>query len=179
MPSILTAALLICFIPAVQAPEGENPYRKAKVGDWVDYKMTGPNMQGSTKMTVVAKDDKELTYQVAGKFAFNGSEMVAPIQKLKIDLVKSYDPVIADNMKQNDVKFEKLGEGTEKIKIGDKEYDTKWTKMRTTSTVNGVTVVGEYKMWFCKDVPLSGMVRMETETGGFPTKLELVGSGGK
>jgi hypothetical protein len=40
-------------------------------------------------------------------------------------------------------------------------------------------VVSDYKMWFSKDVPLSGLVRMETTTSMLTMKLELIGSGRK
>jgi hypothetical protein len=179
MSSILTAALLVCFVPAVQGADDENPYRKSKVGDWVEYRMTGQNVEGKTKMTIVAKDDKELAYEVAGTFSFMGNQMVAPIQTLKIDLTKSYDPIVAANMKANGATLEKGGEGKEKIKVGDKEYDTKWTSSKITTTAGGVTVVTDTKMWFSKDVPLTGMVKMESSTQNFTTVLELIGSGHK
>jgi hypothetical protein len=179
MRLILAAALLVCFVPAVQGADDENPFRKSKVGDWVEYKMTGPNMEGKTKMTIVAKDDKELTYEVAGSFSYMGNQMVAPIQTLKIDLTKSYDPVVAADVKANGITVEKEGEGKEKVKIGDKEYDTKWTKTKATSTVGGVTVVTNTKVWISKDIPLSGLVRMESTVAAITTKLDLIGSGSK
>ncbi len=179
MRSILAAALLSCLVPTALLAGDDNPFTKAKVGDWVEYRMTGPNMEGKTKMTIVAKDDKELTYEVAATFSVMGKEMAAPIQKLTVDLTKPYDPIVAANLKKTGTKIEKEGEGAEKIKIGVKEFDTKWTKMKSTSTVNDVTVVSDYKMWFSKDVPVSGLVRMETTTAMFTTKLELIGSGSR
>lgn len=179
MRSILVAAFLLCVVPALQAADNENPFRNTNVGDWVEYKMTGPNMEGKTKMTVVAKDNKELTYQVAGTFSYMGNEMVAPIQTQKIDLTKPYDPIVAANLKEKGVKVEKQSEGKEKIKFGNKVYDTTWTKSKSTVNVNGVGVVSNTKMWFTKSVPLSGMVRMETTTSGLTTKLDLIGSSSK
>jgi hypothetical protein len=179
MLSIHALTLLVCFLPTAQGADDENPYRKSKVGDWVEYKMTGTNVEGKTKMTIVAKDDKELTYEVAGTFSFMGNQTVAPIQTLKIDLTKSYDPIVSANMKANGATLEKAGEGKEKLKVGDKEYDTKWTRSKITTTAGGVTVVTDTKFWFCKDVPLSGMVKMESTVMNFTTLLELVGSGSK
>jgi len=179
MHSSVTAGVLICLVPSALLAGDDNPFTKAKIGDWVEYKMTGPNVEGKTKMSVVAKDDKEVVYEVTATFSFMGQEMAAPVQKLKVDLTKSYDPIVAANLKRTGTKIEKDGEGAEKIKIGEKEFDTKWTKLKCTSTVNGVTVGSDFKMWFSKDVPLSGLVRMETTTGMFTTKLELVGSGHK
>jgi hypothetical protein len=34
-------------------------------------------------------------------------------------------------------------------------------------------------MWFAANVPLSGLVRMDTTSPGFTSKLELIGSGSK
>lgn len=175
MRSHFAVALLICFASSVQGADVENPYKKAAVGDWVEYKMTGPNIEGTTKMTIVAKDDKEVSYEVAA--TFNGQ--TAPRQKLKIDLTKSYDAVSAANLKANNTKIETVGEGTEKLKVGDKDYDTKWTKLKSTTTVSNFTIVSEYQMWFAKEVPLSGLVKMDTTTSTITTKLELIGSGHK
>jgi hypothetical protein len=164
----------------VLAADEEDPYKKAKVSDWIEYKMTGTNnIEGKTKMTVVAKDDKELTFEITGTFSFMGKETAIPVQKQKIDLTKSYDPIVAANLKGSGVKIDKVGEGKEKLKVGDKEFDTKWTKLKATTTVNNVTVVNDYQMWFAANVPLSGLVRMDTTSPGFTSKLELIGSGSK
>jgi hypothetical protein len=179
MRSALTAAMLLCFAPAIQGADDANPYRNAKVGDWVEYKLTGQNMEGSTRMTVVSKDDKELSFEVEASYSVMGNKMVAPVQRMKIDLTKAYEAISAANLKARNVTIEKLGEGTEKLKARGKAYETKWTTLRATATVNETTIVMDYKMWFCKDVPLSGLVRMDTITSGMTTRLELIGSGKK
>jgi len=179
MRSALTAAVLVCFVPTIQGADDDNPYRNAKVGDWVKYKMTGKNMEGSTKMTVTFKDDKELAFDVAASFSFMGNEQVAPVQTMKIDLTKSYDAVSAANLKANNVKIEKLDEGKQTLKAAGKDYETKWTKFRATTTLNEQVIVTDYTMWFCKDVPLSGLVRMDTTASEITTRLELIGSGSK
>jgi hypothetical protein len=179
MRSFMVVALLACSLHAAQVSEKENPFKKAKVGDWIEYRMTGPNMEGKTKMTITSKDDKEVAYDIESKVSFNGKEVTGPVQKQKIDLTKSYDPVVAANLKAKNATLEKEGEGNEKIKVGNKEYETKWTKLKSTTTFNNVTVVSDYKMWFSKDVPLSGMVKMETTVSNIATKVELVGFGSK
>jgi hypothetical protein len=176
---MLAMGLLMCLAPAIHSADADNPYKNAKVGDWIEYKMTGQNMEGSTRMTVVAKDDKELTYEVASSFSFMGNKMVGPVQTLKIDLTKPYDAISAANLKANNVKIEKLGEGKEKLKAAGKEYDTKWTQLRATATVNEMKIVMDYKMWFSSDVPLSGLVRMDTTTPTMTMRLEIIGSGRK
>ena len=180
----LPFVLLLCLSSIVHAADDENPFHKAKLGDWAEYKMTGPNVAGTTKMVIVAKDDKEVTYEITSKFSAFGQETVAPAQKIKVDLTKSYDPIIAANLKQNNTKVEKLGEGSEKVKAAGKEIETKWTKQRATTTVNDMKIVTDTKMWFSKDVPVSGMVKMESTTTvpgmpGTSTTVELVKSGSK
>jgi hypothetical protein len=173
------AVLLVWLAPSIQAADNENPFRSAKVGDWAEYMMTGQNTEGSTKMTIVAKDDKELTYEIVATFSFMGKKMVLPAQMMKVDLTKSYDAISAANLKANNVKIEKVDEGKEKLTAGGKEYETNWTKLKATTTVNGMTIVMDYQMWFCQDVPLSGLVRMDTTTTGMTTKVELTAYGSK
>jgi hypothetical protein len=63
--------------------------------------------------------------------------------------------------------------------VAGKDYDTIWTKLKTTATVNNMAIVSEFKMWSAKDIPLSGMVKMETVTAGLTMTLELTGTGRK
>ena len=130
-------------------------------------------------MAITAKSDEEVTYEVTSKFTAFGQETVGPVQTIKVDLTKPYDAIVAANQQQNKTKAEKIGEGTEKLKVGGKDVEAKWTKTKYTTTVNDMTIVSEYQMWFSKDVPVSGMVKMETTTFGSTTKVELVASGSK
>jgi len=177
--SALVCALLFCVGPTALLAGEDNPFKKAKVGDWVEHKMTGLDVGGTTKMTIVAKDDKEVTYEIKSTFSFMGKEMTGPVQTQKTDLTKNYDLIAAANEKQVNLKREKLAEGAEKIKIAGKELETKWTHLKITVTVNGMLMVSEYKMWFSKDVPVNGLVRMDTEVGTTKTRLELTGWGSK
>jgi hypothetical protein len=172
-------ALLLCLVATALPAAEDNPFKKAKVGDWVEYKMTSATVGGTTKMTIVAADDKEVIYEVTSTFTYMGQESAGPVQKLKVDLTKSYDPIIAANLKRTGTKIEKVGEGTETIKVGGKRFKTKWTKLKSTTVVNDVTVVSEFHSWYSKDVPLSGLVRMDTTTGMMTMRLELIGSGRK
>ena len=179
MRLIIATALLISLVSTIQGADDKNPFRNTYVGDWVEYKMTGQNIEGTTKMSVISKDDKELTYEVTGTFSFMGNKSDAPVQTIKVDLTKDYDAISAANLKEKNVKIEKLEEGTEKLKAAGKEYETKWTKLRATTKVNEMTIVNDFKMWFSKDVPLSGLVRMDTTASDMTTKVELIGSGSK
>jgi hypothetical protein len=170
---------MACVVPAAHGANRENPFSFAKVGDWAEYKMTAQNIDGTTKMTIVSKDEKEVTYQIESSFSFMGNKTVEPVRTMKIDLTLPYDAISAANLKSNNVKIENLAEGKEKLNVADKEYDTTWTKLRATADTNGVRIVSEYQMWFCKSVPLGGLVRMDTNSGTFSSRLELVGSGSK
>ncbi len=180
MRSFIAAAVLVCLVPTVQAADEENPYKSAAVGDWADYKMTGHGARGTTKMTVIAKDDKQVTIELKTDLT-SGKKMKTTVQTKTIDLTKKYnslgDGVV--NEEGVDVKLEKLGEGAEKINVGEREFDTKWTKTRTTQTFNNKTFVTNFKIWSSKDVPLGGMVRMDTTTSAGTTRLELIGSSKK
>ncbi len=180
MRLLFVAALLVSTLASAHAADADNPWKSSKVGDWVEHKTVGPSFSGTSKMTIIAKDDKEVTYQIEGTFTANGKTMVSPIQKQTIDLTKPYDPVAAAaRMSAKGTKIETVGEGKENLKIGGKDYETTWKKLKATTTINNMTMVSEYKMWFCKDVPLGGLVRMDTEVAGIATKLEITGSGGK
>ena len=179
MRSILVVFVVIGLFPTTLLAGDDNPFKKAKVGDWVEYKMSGGDIAGTTKMTIVTADDKEVAYEIAGTFSFMGKESKAPLQTIKVDLTKDYDAISAANLKRTGTKIEKVGEGTEKIKFGKNELETKWTMLKCTTVVNDLTMVSEFKMWFSKDVPVSGLVRMDTTVGTFKSTLELTGYGSK
>ena len=170
--------LLVCFVPALRGADEENPLKKPKVGDWTEYRMTGPSMDGKTRLTIIAKDDKEVTYEVTGKISFNGKEMAVPVQKKTIDLTKPYDPIVAANLARTGTKIETVGEGTEKVTIGGKEYDTKWTKLKATTTVGDVTLFPNTRCGSSRACPYPGWC-MDTSTSGTDTRVELVGTGSK
>jgi hypothetical protein len=172
--------LVVCVAPAARAADVENPFKNAKEGDWAKYKLTtsimGNNIEGALKMTVTAKSDKEATVKTT--MTFMGTEL--PGTELKIDLSKSYDPLTTLNMpKGMDAKIEKLDEGKEKIKIGKKEYDCTWTKVKSVTKVGDMEVTSEVKVWLCKDVPLSGMVKMEMKSDFAKATMELEETGSK
>jgi hypothetical protein len=75
MRLIVALMSLICLVPAASLAGDDNPYKKAKIGDWIEYRLTG-TIQGTTKMTVVAKDDKEVSLEVTGTYSFMGMETV-------------------------------------------------------------------------------------------------------
>ena len=82
MRSILVVFVVIGLFPTTLLAGDDNPFKKAKVGDWVEYKMSGGDIAGTTKMTIVTADDKEVAYEIAGTFSFMGKESKAPLQTI-------------------------------------------------------------------------------------------------
>lgn len=181
---LLAAGLVVCLAPVAKAAEEENPFKKSKVGDWAEYKMAttamGINIDAKMKMEVTAKDDKEATLKTTAVVKFNNMEMEIPGQETKIDLTKPYDPTSAANLpKGTDAKVTKDGEGKEKLKVGGKEYDCTWQKMKIAAKVNGMDFNSDVKVWFSKDVSLAGMVKMEMKSKIADMTMELTGTGSK
>ncbi len=177
------AVCLFTFVKAARAAEDENPFKKAKVGDYTEYKLTtaamGVNFEGKTKMTLIAKDDKEATVEITGKIMNMGMEVDLPPRKQKIDLTKPYDPTSSANLpKGGDVKIEK-GDGTEKIMAGGKQYECSRIKATSTFKIGDMNIESDVKVWSSKDVPLSGMVKMEMTSKFANVTMELTGSGSK
>jgi hypothetical protein len=183
MKRLLPASLLLGLAATAPAQDTENPFKKAKVGDWAEYKMTasfaGQNLDGKTKVTVTAKTDKEATLTTTA--TLKGMEV--PPQESKIDLTKPYDPLTSVVPKDAEIKVEKVADGKEKIKVGGKDYDCTWMKLKFSGKASGQPFEGEAKVWTAKDVPLGGTVKMEAtqKAMGLEIKMamELLGTGGK
>jgi hypothetical protein len=156
--------------------KNENPFRKAKVGDFVAYKMTtslmGNKLELSMKQTVTAKNEKEVTLNTATMFMGNA----LPGQETKVDLTKPYDPAAAATGDKKG-KFEKTGEGKEKIKIGNKEYECTWMTGKVTADANGMKLESDIKAWFSPSVPLTGMIKLEMKSDLANVVMELSESG--
>jgi hypothetical protein len=163
MRLIAAACFTLIVAPfAATAADVENPYRNAKVGDTLTYKMAIKsavgNFDGSMTQTITEKSDKEATVKVVTKML--GKEQ--PAKEQKIDLTKDYDPTASATQ---GAKAEKLKDGKEKVKIGDKEYDCTWITYKVDPGANvpkGFGGESELKVWLCKDVP--GMVKMTVNT---------------
>ncbi len=154
----------------------ENPFKKAKVGDFVAYKMTtsvaGKDIEITMKQTVTAKDEKEVTLTTTTMFM--GKSF--PGQESKVDLSKPYDPTAAATANKKG-KFDKTGEGREKIKVGNKEYECTWLTGKVTADANGKKLETDMKAWFSKTVPLTGMIKMEMKSNFANITMELADSG--
>lgn len=172
--------LLLLTLVASQPAAGENPFRDAKVGDWVEYRTdiklpTGQQMATSMKQTVTAKSPKEVTLKIEMKAG--GRAM--PGQTVKLPLDKPFDPgsmMGPPGMKPpTDAKFEEQGEET--LTIAKKKLNCKCMKVKNKAEVGGQKIETEARIWICPDVPLGGLVRMESETRGQQVKMEAVAWG--
>jgi hypothetical protein len=186
MKRLLSALVVLALVPMARAEEKkeENPFKNAKIGDWVEYRTVTTfgdlKVPGTVRMTVTAKDEKNVTLKTVVKAA--GMEVPAP--DVMVDLTKPYDPLATANLpKGSDVKVEKTGMGKEKIKVDGKEYDCEWMTMKFTGKQEGIEITGNVKTWSTPMVPLGGMVKMDMDGKAlgmdFKMIMELSGSGSK
>ena len=172
---LLVPLVALAVGPFALGADEENPYKKAKVGDYATYKMTtkvaGFNVEGTLTQTVTAKDDKEVTIKTSGKVM--GMEL--PAQEQKIDLTKPFDPTKATgNMPAGaQVNIEKLKDGTEKVKAGGKDYDTKWETYKMKVKANNMDFEADMKVWQSKALAIP-MVKMEMTADVMGNKMEMV-----
>lgn len=181
---VLGALCLPVLGLAAQAAE-ENPFKDAKVGEWIEFVMQteamGQKMEMQMKQSVVAKDETSVTLRMEATMM--GQKM--PGKDTKIALDKPYEPYL-QNQNLTDAKATPLGEGNETISVGGKSYACHWTKVKVVATKPQAVEVTA-KTWTCKDVPVNGLVRMESETAmtmqGQPMntkiRMELKGSSAK
>ena len=159
----------------------DNPLKNAKVGEWIEFTMTtetmGAKMTMKMKQTVIAKDAVSVTLRT--ETTAMGNKM--PAQESKILFDQPYEPY-KEGFK--DAVVTPLGSGSETITVGGKPYACQWQKVKVVAT-KPMPVEATTTVWTCKDVPVSGMVRMVTDSSmkmegqTMSTKMtmELVGAG--
>jgi len=169
---LVTLALTVAFLAHA---EEENPLKKANVGDWVEWKTAtkagGFAMEGNMKQTLVAKTDSEATLEVANNM--QGQEFK---QQVKVNLNEKYDP----RKTAPGAEVKELGKGEESLTVAGKTVKTQWSEYQITMDHGGQKMTVKGKAWVSKDVPLGGLVKMESEMGGLGKQsMELVGFGSK
>jgi len=161
----------------------ENPYINAKIGDWASYKITtttttkfkvtGPE-SSTSKTTVIARTDKELTTKTVVTETLNGKESVVREFETKIDLTGAP----ADLKRWSGGKLEK-----EKITVGGKEFDCTRSKLSEKGKVYNFDTRSDEVIWFSKLAPLGGLVKSVSKSYIADTvaehTLELTASGSK
>jgi len=161
--AVWTAALVLCVFSQAARAEDENPLKSAKVGDWAEFKMKTMGQEMPMKFTVKAKTDTEVTLEV---------EVMGQKQEQKVDLTKAYDGMNSANLPPG-TKIEKLGEGAEKVKVGDKEVDAKWTEFKAVIVNQGQEIPSQMKIWISKDIPAVAMAKMHIVTEAMGQKVEM------
>lgn len=162
MPARLLALLVVAAAPLSARAQDDNPYKDAKVGDFATFKMTmevaGQKLTGTMTSKVTAKTDKEATVEASGEVAGNK----IPVQTQKIDLTKPFDPTKVGGQIPGggDAKVEKVKDGKEKVKVGDKSIEATWTTYKVTAKAMGIDIAADTKVWMSKEIPL-GMAKME------------------
>jgi hypothetical protein len=175
--AILAVLALTLVTWNARAADEENPYKKAKVGDYVNYTLTTKfgtfNIPGTMTEMVTAKTDKEATVKITGHLTIGDQKMELPAQTSTIDLTKPYDPAKTGALPGGaEAKLEKVKDGKEKVKVGDKEYECTWTTYKAKMKVNGQEIDGEVKAWTSKDQPI-GMVKMVMNADVAGQKMEV------
>jgi hypothetical protein len=141
-----------------------------KVGDSAEYKVTlvqnlssrdetikkmVPQALGAFLMEVTAKTEKfAKTRAILPIFGGDSREV-----EEEIDLTKPYSPteLLTNLFPPDGAQFEQVDSGTEKIKVGEKEYETSWTKL----TAKGKDHEETLTYWTCRSGPFGGLVRAE------------------
>ena len=157
--ALAIAALLLPAMNWVALGKMENPLKNAKVGQWIEFTMKtgamGQEMEMTMRQTVVAKDAVSVTLK--SETTMMGKKM--PAQETKIMLDQPYEPYTQG---YTDAKVTVLGEGDEAVSVNGKSYSCHWAKVKVVAT-KPMATEATTKVWTCKEVPVSGMVRMETE----------------
>jgi hypothetical protein len=167
-------SLLVAVVGYTSAEEPDMPLTRAKVGDWVLFKMDNPQSKMSMRMEVTEVTDKTVT--IKSVTTINGMEL--PVDVKTMDKISKGDPAV-EQRNRKEFNYVDTGKGQETLKINGKDYRCDWKSMTTTSTAGGVTVKTESKLWMSKDAPVYGMVRTETKSMGQTYVMELVDSGHK
>lgn len=189
MMKAYAAVALATMVSTLMVWAADNPFKNAKVGEWAEFFMTtevmGQKMESTLKQSIIARDAVSVTLRTVNTMM--GKEL-PPVDK-KIMLNEPYEPYKSlthglSGAGYSDAVVTPLGEGSETLTAGGKPYNCRWSKVKMVA-VQPQAMESTVKVWMCKDVPVSGMVRMEMDStvtkGGktMATKVtfELVGAG--
>jgi hypothetical protein len=163
------SVILLSVAGLTWAQDADPPLKKAKIGDYVVFKMSGP-VTGSMRQEVVAVSEKDVTVKTIT--TLNGMTLPADTKAYPINTKP--DPAAGNK----DVKIVDEKSGTETLKIGGKEYRCNWRAVTTLAKVADMEVRSEAKVWISKDAPVFGMVKTASTTLGMTTTVELGEAGG-
>lgn len=170
---VLACALVICAVASrAEEKKEEHPYKKAKVGDWIEYKVTdvksGKTFESRFKLTVKEKYENEVVF--ARDEHYDGRDM--PQGEEHIELNKAYRQDGDGESFQYEIKATK----DDKVTVGGKEYACKLVEMKITTSGLDTDEITR-KVWISKDVPLDGIVKSVTNYGKNTKTRELLGCG--
>jgi hypothetical protein len=153
----LLIVLVFALTPlAARAADDEHPFKNAKVGDFAKYDTRIKTATLDVKLvrvqTVTAVGDNTVSLRTVSEI--NGKETPNKKGDQKIDLTKPFDPAGESSPTGAAIKWEKLKEGKQKVKIGGKEYDCTWTSYKPVAAAKpDAPVEGELRVWMSKEVP--------------------------
>jgi hypothetical protein len=152
----------------------ENPFKKAKKGQWISYHLdisiNKVEQKGAVKLQVTDVTDKSATIEITS--SVNGEPI--PSAKRTIDFDKPYDVLSVSSFPAGpDTKIEKKESGKETLEIDGKKYECEWTRY-TMSSAKDANTKADIKLWISKDVPLHGMAKMEIDASNGSDKVKMV-----
>jgi hypothetical protein len=175
--TVSVLALLVALVGLALGQEGEQPLKRAKVGDYAVFKSGLENAKESQmtmRVEVIAVTDKEVTV----KFTTYFKGVEPKVSEQKFDITKQYDPTGVEK-NPNIIKVEDTGKGQETLKIDGKEYKCDWRANRVTAKAGDMEIVSTSKVWISKDAPVFGLVKTETKVLGQNSVMVLTEAGNK
>jgi len=149
----------------------------AKIGDWIEYaqssSLNGQLFTITVKQTLIAKDDTMATLKADIKVGDKQSSS----KETKVSLDKLKDPAQNITSKDAKSKLQQVGKGKETVQVGTKKLDCDWVQLKGAEEANGKQIEVKTKIWTSTQVPLSGMVKMESETPSGKSTLLLTDFG--
>lgn len=161
---LLTAAMVAPLL----AGNSQHPLRNTKVGTWLEYNFKSAFDPGALKAAKcssrwwnadhITEDFLSVKFET---FVF-GQRRPGGNHIFHFD--RPFEPTLKD---VKGVKIKVLSEGNETLTINGKSYKCKWQMRQIDLAMDEQTVTPEYKckskVWYCADVPMGGMVRMEND----------------
>jgi hypothetical protein len=169
------AVALLCLTVAGVRAEDENPFKNAKVGDWVSYlmkvEMGDKVMKAEMKQTVTAKTDKDVTFDSVT--TIDGQESKGAPTTVKLD--QKFDPL----QLPEGAKVKEVATGDEKLTVAGKSFDAKWRQIEVTIKVGEQDTTTKAKVWTAATVPITTIVKLDTDGGEGKMSMELKDFGSK
>ena len=165
---------LIGLVPTLSADDKvEMPLKNAKLGEWVEYKLTAQGVPQpiAIRQTVTDRTETDLTVKI--ETSMGGVKQ--PTKTKVLPLSKPYDPLKMLQDEAGPFRGEvKMGKtGSEVLKLNGREFKTTWSEAEMSGEVLGKKIVTKLKVWQTKDVALSGMVKMDLKTDNMGATSEM------